>query len=241
MSNQNYYQKYLKYKQKYINLKSNDIILQGGGKKIVIHISGPSGAGKTTLGNKLQEKFGNKIVVKDLDNLRDEHINKTYDTSKGWSVDEVKYQKFIDDYISKQNKPIIFVYSPPKVGSTSLISTFRLFFIHSHNIIHIHDEEMLKVLFNVNIEINELIYFNKYLNKNNDTNHCFIFKDQGSIKKSVKQISRMLKYNSDFWNVVVFLIISLFFSSRLVAARRTAQAYIYTIHTMRHTRLSRGC
>jgi len=47
--------------------------------------------------------------VKDLDNLRDEHINKTYDTSKGWSVDEVKYQKFIDDYVRKQKKPLILV------------------------------------------------------------------------------------------------------------------------------------
>ena len=36
MSNQDYYHKYLKYKQKYINLKSNDIILQGGGKKCTI-------------------------------------------------------------------------------------------------------------------------------------------------------------------------------------------------------------
>ena len=36
MSNQDYYQKYIKYKQKYINLKSNDIILQGGGKKCTI-------------------------------------------------------------------------------------------------------------------------------------------------------------------------------------------------------------
>jgi uridine kinase len=76
---------------------------------LIIHISGASGSGKTTLGNKLKEHFKSKIVVKDLDNLRDEHINKTYDTSKVWSVDEVKYQKFINDYISKQKKPIIFV------------------------------------------------------------------------------------------------------------------------------------
>ena len=77
--------------------------------KIIIHISGASGSGKTFLGNQLKEKFGKKIVVKDLDKLRDEHIKKTYDTSKGWSIDEVKYQKFIDDFIDKQKKPIIFV------------------------------------------------------------------------------------------------------------------------------------
>jgi len=39
---------------------------------LIIHISGASGSGKTTLGNKLKEQFKNKIVVKDLDNLRDE-------------------------------------------------------------------------------------------------------------------------------------------------------------------------
>ena len=77
--------------------------------KIIIHICGASGSGKTFLGNQLKEKFGKKIVVKDLDELRDEHIKKTYDTSKGWSVDEIKYQKFIDDFVNKQKKPIIFV------------------------------------------------------------------------------------------------------------------------------------
>jgi adenylate kinase family enzyme len=75
----------------------------------IIHISGASGSGKTTLGNKLKEHFGKKIIVKDLDDLRDEHIKKTYDTSKGWSIDEIKYQKCIDDFIDKQKKPIIFV------------------------------------------------------------------------------------------------------------------------------------
>ena len=78
-------------------------------EKLIVHISGASGSGKTTLGNKLKEHFKSKIVVKDLDILREEHIKKTYDTSKGWSVDEVKYQKCIDDFIKKQKKPIIFV------------------------------------------------------------------------------------------------------------------------------------
>jgi adenylate kinase family enzyme len=78
-------------------------------ENLIIHISGASGSGKTTLGNKLKEHFKSKIVVKDLDILRDEHIKKTYNTSKNLSIDEVKYQKFIDDFINKQKKPIIFV------------------------------------------------------------------------------------------------------------------------------------
>lgn len=43
---------------------------------LIIHISGALGSGKTTLGDKLKEQFKSKIVVKDLDNLRDEFIKK---------------------------------------------------------------------------------------------------------------------------------------------------------------------
>ena len=76
---------------------------------MIIHISGASGSGKTTIGIKLKKHYKTKVIVKDLDELRDEHIKKTYDTSKGWSIDEVKYQKYIDDFVNKQKKPIIFV------------------------------------------------------------------------------------------------------------------------------------
>jgi hypothetical protein len=60
----------------------------------------------------------------------------------------------------------LFVYSTPKVGSTSIVSSLRIFGITKINIIHIHDEEMLKVLGNISeITINELILYNKYLGK----------------------------------------------------------------------------
>ena len=36
---------------------------------MIIHIGGPSGSGKTTLGNKLKQHYGDKIIVKDLDDL----------------------------------------------------------------------------------------------------------------------------------------------------------------------------
>ena len=78
-------------------------------ENLIIHISGASGSGKTTLGNKLKEHFKSKIVVKDLDELRNDHIKKTYNTSKGWNVDEVKYQKYIDEFIIKQKNPVVFV------------------------------------------------------------------------------------------------------------------------------------
>ena len=76
---------------------------------LIIHISGASGSGKTTLGNKLKEQFKSKIVVKDLDNLRDEFIKEFYGNKKWTYIDENEYQSYIDSYINKQKKPIIFV------------------------------------------------------------------------------------------------------------------------------------
>ena len=69
--------------------------------------------------------------------------------------------------INKQSyNKIVFVYSAPKVGSTSIVSSLRLFGINQMIIIHIHDEEMLKVLAHVSdVSINELILYNKYLGK----------------------------------------------------------------------------
>ena len=59
---------------------------------------------------------------------------------------------------------LVFVYSAPKVGSTSIVSSLRLYGIDKINIIHIHDEEMMKVLANItDVTVNEIILFNKYL------------------------------------------------------------------------------
>jgi adenylylsulfate kinase-like enzyme len=59
----NYKDKYIKYKTKYLKLKNIDINNQiGGGKNIIIHISGFPGSGKTTLGEKIQKIFKNTIV-----------------------------------------------------------------------------------------------------------------------------------------------------------------------------------
>lgn len=61
---------------------------------------------------------------------------------------------------------IIFVYSHPKVGSTSLVTSIRMFASHIYNVIHIHDEEMMIKLSNIkNISINEIILYNKYIGK----------------------------------------------------------------------------
>ena len=64
------------------------------------------------------------------------------------------------------NKKLIFVYTPPKVGSTSIVSSLRIFGSAMFNIIHIHDEEMLRVLSNISgVTVNEIIQFNKFLGR----------------------------------------------------------------------------
>jgi len=87
---------------------------QCGGKRaptetLIIHISGASGSGKTTLGNKLKEHFKSKIVVKDIDYIRMEFIKEHYRDKKWDVIDKDAYQQYIDDYIDKQDKPLIFV------------------------------------------------------------------------------------------------------------------------------------
>jgi hypothetical protein len=110
-----YYYKYTKYKQKYLELLYENKQI-GGGKYPIIHISGPSGAGKTTLGNKLKYKYTDKIIVKDIDDLRYDFVKKKYGGYKNvwnnpkfvWNAD--KYQEYIDIFIKNhKSKPIVFV------------------------------------------------------------------------------------------------------------------------------------
>jgi len=62
---------------------------------------------------------------------------------------------------------IIFVYCPPKLGSTSLVSSLRLSANHIFKTIHIHDEQMLKILTGIEgVTIQEIIDFNAFLEKN---------------------------------------------------------------------------
>lgn len=88
---------------------------------LIIHISGASGAGKTTLGNKLKDDFGDQIVVKDLDDLRMEFVNFFYggyknirkndklEKESNFKWNSEKYQEYIDEFINDQTKPIVFV------------------------------------------------------------------------------------------------------------------------------------
>jgi hypothetical protein len=61
----------------------------------------------------------------------------------------------------------IFVYTPPKVGSTTVVSSLRVSLGKLYNIIHVHDEIMLSVISGINdIKIPEIIDYLVNNNKN---------------------------------------------------------------------------
>ena len=73
----------------------------------------------------------------------------------------------INDSFNSLRDNLIFVHCPPKVGSTSLISSIRLSACYKFNIIHLHDEDMLYFFTGVNnVSVNELIQYNSYIGKN---------------------------------------------------------------------------
>jgi len=72
--------------------------------------------------------------------------------------------------IIKQYNSIIFIYTPPKVGSTSLVSSLRLSASNQFLTIHVHDEKMLNVLTSYDtsntVTINDIIEYNAFIGKN---------------------------------------------------------------------------
>ena len=80
-------------------------------------------------------------------------------------------QNIITESINKLFKThtnnYIFIYTPPKVGSTTLVTSLRVSLGKSYNIIHIHDEIMLSVLTGINgVKINDIISFLSNQGKN---------------------------------------------------------------------------
>ena len=72
-----------------------------------------------------------------------------------------------DDLSSEKNRNLIFVYCPPKVGSTTLVTSFRMCALNNYTILHVHDEAMLKVLCGISdVTVKEIILYNRNLGKN---------------------------------------------------------------------------
>ena len=93
------------------------------------------------------------------------YMNINFDKVK---MDEVNKKLCIsNDLAIERNKNIIFVYCPPKVGSTSLVSSMRIYASDVYTILHIHDEHALKVITCINdVKVNDIIKYNKSLGKN---------------------------------------------------------------------------
>ena len=74
----------------------------------------------------------------------------------------------LDDIENRlKHNNIIFIYSVPKVGSTSLSSSLLLFASDNYSIIHIHDEIMLKTIYCIEgVTIPEIINYNAYIKRN---------------------------------------------------------------------------
>jgi len=78
-------------------------------------------------------------------------------------------KRIFNSDIWKNYPNIIFVYTPPKVGSTSLVSSLRLSASEKYMVLHVHDETMLSVLTGYenphNVTIMDIIHFNALLGK----------------------------------------------------------------------------
>jgi len=70
----------------------------------------------------------------------------------------------------KNKNTMIFIYTPPKVGSTTLVTSFRISCARRVNVLHIHDENMLSIITGIknnnNITVNEVIHYNASIGKN---------------------------------------------------------------------------
>lgn len=73
---------------------------------------------------------------------------------------ENKILDSINKLFKTKTNNYIFVYTPPKVGSTTLVTSLRVSLGKSYNTIHIHDELMLQVLTGINdVKINDIINY----------------------------------------------------------------------------------
>jgi len=81
--------------------------------------------------------------------------------------DQNTIAKSVDKLFKMKTNNYIFIYTPPKVGSTTLVSSLRISLGKSYNVIHIHDEIMLSVLTGIHgVKINDIIQFLSNQGKN---------------------------------------------------------------------------
>ena len=80
---------------------------------------------------------------------------------------ETAIEKAVNKLFTDDIKNYIFIYTPPKVGSTTLVSSLRISLGRSYSVIHIHDDTMLSVLTGINdVTVNDIIDYLSIHNKN---------------------------------------------------------------------------
>jgi len=83
-------------------------------------------------------------------------------------IKEFNDSVFSNESIKNKNT-LVFIYTPPKVGSTTLVTSFRMSCARKVNVLHIHDENMLSIITGIknnnNITVNELINYNASIGK----------------------------------------------------------------------------
>jgi hypothetical protein len=76
-------------------------------------------------------------------------------------------EEILNKLFNTQNHNYVFIYTPPKVGSTTLVSSLRISLGNTFNVIHIHDDIMLSVLTGVNnVTVNQIINYISKKGKN---------------------------------------------------------------------------
>lgn len=78
-----------------------------------------------------------------------------------------KIQETVKLIFNYESQNYIFIYTPPKVGSTTLVTSLRVSLGRTYNVVHIHDDIMLKVLTGINdVTVNDIINFLSNQGKN---------------------------------------------------------------------------
>ena len=76
-------------------------------------------------------------------------------------------EEILNKLFPNQKQNYVFIYTPPKVGSTTLVSSLRISLGNAFSVIHIHDDVMLHVLTGINnITVNEIINYISQKGKN---------------------------------------------------------------------------
>ena len=69
-------------------------------------------------------------------------------------------EEILNKLFSTRSPNYVFIYTPPKVGSTTLVSSLRISLGNAFSVIHIHDDTMLSVLTGINnVTVNEIINY----------------------------------------------------------------------------------